>query len=81
MNVQFHCMIEKASVEEEKKEFFPYKRLTTQYEWNIERELVVTPILYLSTFLHVYFIKVFSLWGNFYFDCITEKNKPLFRNK
>ncbi len=38
MDVQFHCMIEMASVEETKMSF-SHTASTTQYEWNIEREL------------------------------------------
>ncbi len=41
IDVQFHCVIEKASVEEEKN-IKIVSASPTQYEWNIERELTVT---------------------------------------
>ncbi len=38
MDVQFHGVIEKASIEEQKRRF-SHTKSPTQYEWNIEREL------------------------------------------
>ncbi len=61
MNVQFHCMIEKASVEEEKKRVFPiqasydavwveYRKGTSSYS-NTVLKYIFTCILYQSIFI------------------------------
>lgn len=42
---------------------------------------LVTPILYLSTFLCLYVIKVFLQWETLILTALKKKKKPLFQSK